>query len=96
MPTLGQCIAELRARQARLAEAEHNGWGDVIPDERQTVQEFQHALGVLLERNWDRLIAASGDLDLGPLPSGYGLHFSGQEPHEEAGDSPSPGVPAAR
>ena len=76
MPTLRECITELRARQARLDEAVKGGWRDAIPSEQESVNEMRYALDSMLEQNMDALLEAAGDLDLGELPIGICLAHS--------------------
>lgn len=76
MPTLRECVEEGRARKARLDEAVERGWRDCIPSERQNVEEWNHVMERLLEGGMDRVLELAGDVHLGPLPAGVGLHFS--------------------
>jgi hypothetical protein len=78
MATLTQCYLELRARRARLREAETNGWRDCLPSERENVSEFEHAfVQLLLDAGIsERLMQLAGGVELGTLPLGVSLAFS--------------------
>ena len=94
MATLSQCYLELRARRARLLEAETNGWRDCARSERNTVAEFEDAFMrmVMDTVTADRLMQQAGEVELGPLPWGVSLAYSSAAGQASAAQNPTPGL----
>lgn len=76
MATLQQLWNELEARRPQLKEAEDRGWYDNLPWCREIVSEFEYTFGKMLEANIGNLLIVAKDIEMGPLPSGIGLHYS--------------------
>lgn len=79
MVTVAQCLAELKARQARLTEAHTNGWRDCIQAEREPASEFQFAFSEMLIASIEELRRVAGSVELGELPIGIGLNYSTED-----------------
>ena len=74
MANLNAWCDELKARKARLREAEKYGWRDCIPRERETVAKFEFEFEKMLTENMDKICQLSGKLEVGE--SSVGMSFS--------------------